>query len=94
MIEAGINAVDVFEILGHSDLKITMRYCHASIENKRQAVEKLGEIYGSSRKKVERFCTDFRRPPSCGRTADNPWHYRETVRAAKTFLEEHPEEAR
>jgi len=53
MIEAGINVVDVCEILGHSDLKITMRYCHASIENRRQAIEKLGEIYGSSREKVE-----------------------------------------
>jgi integrase len=53
MIEAGINVVDVCDILGHSDLKITMRYCHASIENKRQAVERLGEIYGSSREKVE-----------------------------------------
>lgn len=53
MIEAGINVVDVCEILGHSDLKITMRYCHASVEKKRQAIEKLGEIYGSSREKVE-----------------------------------------
>ena len=53
MIEAGINVVDVCEIAGHSDLKITMKYCHASIDNKRRAVEKLGEIYGSSRKKVE-----------------------------------------
>jgi len=53
MIEAGINVVDVCEVLGHSDLKITMRYCHASVDNKRRAVEKLGEIYGSSREKVE-----------------------------------------
>jgi len=53
MIEAGVNVVDVCEILGHSDLKITMRYCHASTDNKRKAVEKLGEIYGSSREKVE-----------------------------------------
>ena len=53
MIEAGINVVDVCEVLGHSDLKITMRYCHASTVNKRRAVEKLGEIYGNSREKVE-----------------------------------------
>ena len=53
MIEAGVNVVDVCEILGHSDLKITMLYCHSSIDKRRQAVEKLGEIYGTSRKKVE-----------------------------------------
>jgi integrase len=53
MIQAGINVVDVCELLGHSDLKTTMRYCHASVDNKRRAVETLGEIYGESRKKVE-----------------------------------------
>jgi integrase len=53
MIQGGENVVDVSEIAGHSDLKITMRYCHASMENKRRAVAKLGEIYGTSRKKLE-----------------------------------------
>jgi integrase len=53
MIEAGVNVVDVCEILGHSDLKITMKYCHASSEKKRLAIEKLSEIYGDSRQKVD-----------------------------------------
>jgi integrase len=53
MSEAGVNIVDICEIAGHSDIKITKRYCHASIDNKRRAVEELGEIYGESRKKVE-----------------------------------------
>jgi len=53
MIEAGVNVVDVCELLGHSDLKITMKYCHPSTENKRQAVEQLSAIYEKSRDKVE-----------------------------------------
>lgn len=53
MIEAGVNVVDVSEILGHSDLKITMRYCHSSSENKRRAIEGLSLVYGESRQKVD-----------------------------------------
>jgi integrase len=53
MIEVGINVVDVCELLGHSDLKITMKYCHPSIDNKRQAVERLSMIYDGSRNKVD-----------------------------------------
>lgn len=53
MIEAGVDVVSVSKILGHSDLKITMRYCHPSRDTMRQAVEKLAEIYSPTRKKLE-----------------------------------------
>jgi integrase len=51
MIEAGIDVVTVCEILGHSDLKITLRYCHSSSKTKRDAVEKLSRTYLPAAKK-------------------------------------------
>ena len=39
--------------LGHSDLKITMKYCHDKSESKRQAVEIMSGIYLDSRQKVD-----------------------------------------
>ncbi len=45
MIAAGVDVVTVSEILGHSDLKTTLRYCHSSTKTKREAVEKLSRIY-------------------------------------------------
>ena len=46
MITAGIDIVTVSEILGHSDIKMTMRYAHPTPENKRHAVEKLAAVFG------------------------------------------------
>ena len=51
MIEDGIDVVSVCELLGHSDLKITLRYCHSSSKTKRDAVEKLSRIYLPAAKK-------------------------------------------
>jgi len=45
MIRAGIDIVTVSELIGHSDLKQTMRYCHSSMETKQEAVGKLSRIY-------------------------------------------------
>jgi len=39
--------------LGHSDLKITMKYCHDKSESKRKAVEIMSDIYSDSRQKVD-----------------------------------------
>ena len=39
--------------LGHSDLKIIMKYCHDKCESKRQAVEIMSGIYLDSRQKVD-----------------------------------------
>jgi site-specific recombinase XerD len=44
MIEGGIDIVTVSKILGHSDIKITMRYCHPTPENMQKAVDKLGAM--------------------------------------------------
>jgi integrase len=53
MIKAGINIAIVCQVLRHSDIRITMRYCHAGSEDKSRAVEKLSEIYSESRQKVD-----------------------------------------
>ena len=41
MVTDGIDLVTVAEILGHSDIKITMRYAHSTPEDKRKAVNVL-----------------------------------------------------
>jgi len=47
MVMRGIDLVTVKEILGHSDIKMTMRYAHPTPENKRRAVAVLGSIFES-----------------------------------------------
>ena len=44
MVAAGIDLVTVKEILGHADIKTTMRYAHPTPENKRRAVNALAAI--------------------------------------------------
>ncbi len=53
MVTAGIDLVTVSEILGHSDIKMTMRYAHPTPENKRRAVEAL-EMFTRKRHEVEK----------------------------------------
>ena len=43
MVEAGIDIVTVSKILGHADIKMTMRYAHPTPENMRRAVETLAQ---------------------------------------------------
>jgi len=45
MIRAGIDIVTVSELIGHSDPKMTLRYCHSSLETKQEAVDTLSRIY-------------------------------------------------
>lgn len=45
MIEAGVDIVTASKILGHSDIKMTMRYCHPMVETMQRAVDNLGEIF-------------------------------------------------
>jgi integrase len=45
MIRAGVDIVTVAEILGHSDIKQTIRYCHSDVQSKRDAVAKVSQIY-------------------------------------------------
>lgn len=51
--EAGVDVVTVKEILGHSDIKMTIRYCHPSEETLQRAVAKLGKLYEQTRQKVD-----------------------------------------
>lgn len=46
MVAAGIDLVTVKDILGHANIKTTMRYAHPTPENKRKAVDALAAILG------------------------------------------------
>ncbi len=46
MVTGGVDLVTVAEILGHSDIKMTMRYAHPTPENKRKAVNVLATAFG------------------------------------------------
>jgi integrase len=52
MIKAGVDVVTVCELLGHSDLKITLRYCHSTSETKREAIEKISQAYSPTRQNL------------------------------------------
>jgi integrase len=45
MIMGGVDLVTVSQILGHSDIKMTMRYAHPTPENKRKAVSVLTSAF-------------------------------------------------
>ena len=53
MVEAGVDLVTVSKILGHSDIKLTMRYAHPGEKTMRAAAEKLGQIYEQAQQKVD-----------------------------------------
>ncbi|MCK4647953.1 site-specific integrase [bacterium] len=56
MVTKGIDLVTVSKILGHADIKTTMRYAHPTPENKRNAVNALGSIFVKPKK------TDTKQP--------------------------------
>ena len=47
-VSGGASLSDVKEILGHSDLKMTMRYAHLSPAHLRRAVDKLDGLTSSA----------------------------------------------
>lgn len=53
MLQGGADIMSVSKIAGHASIVMTQRYCHASPESMRRAVEKLGEFMEKSREKVE-----------------------------------------
>lgn len=46
MVMNGVDIVTVKEILGHKDIRTTLRYCHPTPENKRKAVSVLASLFG------------------------------------------------
>ena len=58
--EAGCDAFTIAQLLGHSDVRVTMRYVRSIEETKRAAVE---AIKLSSRKSVHKLTTNEIRPP-------------------------------
>lgn len=51
MVTGGIDLVTVSKILGHSDIKMTMKYAHPTPENKRKAVNVLAAAFEQKDKK-------------------------------------------
>ena len=43
LVQKGVSLYEVKELLGHSDIKMTMRYAHLANETLRQAISKLDE---------------------------------------------------
>ena len=58
--EAGCDAFTIAQLLGHSDVRVTMRYVRSVEETKRAAVQ---AIKLSSRKSVHKLATNEIRPP-------------------------------
>lgn len=48
MVTGGVDLVTVAEILGHADIKMTMRYAHPTPENKRKAVNVLAAVFSKA----------------------------------------------
>lgn len=59
MVTGGIDLVTVSEILGHSDIKMTMRYAHPTPENRRKAVNVLAFIFSQRDASREKSGTDM-----------------------------------
>lgn len=53
MLQSGADIVSVSKIAGHASIIMTQRYCHASPELQRLAVNKVGEILDQTRQKVD-----------------------------------------
>lgn len=49
----GVDLMTIKELLGHKDIKMTMRYAHLSPDHKRLAVQKLESVYKAARKIIE-----------------------------------------
>ena len=56
--DAGADPFVIAEILGHSDLRMTKRYTHATDERKRQALERLGQFSNRKPEKRRSFQTN------------------------------------
>ncbi|MBC8357344.1 MAG: site-specific integrase [Candidatus Aminicenantes bacterium] len=52
MVTGGVDLVTVAEILGHTDIKMTMRYAYPTPENKRKAVEVLSAVFGGGGERI------------------------------------------
>jgi integrase len=58
--DSGADAFTIAELLGHSDLRMTKRYTHATDQRKRAAVERLAE-YGKAETNCLKFVTKQKR---------------------------------
>jgi len=59
MVTGGIDLVTVSEILGHSDIKMTMRYAHPTPENRRKAVNVLAAVFDQKGRNQEKSGTNM-----------------------------------
>ncbi len=63
MITGGVDLVTVSEILGHSDIRTTMRYAHPTPENKKRAFNVLAAVFGGESVEEDMQVTDKRDLP-------------------------------
>ena len=49
----GVDLMTIKELLGHKDIKMTMRYAHLSPDHKRLAVQKLESAYRADKKRFD-----------------------------------------
>jgi integrase len=72
MLQSGADIVSVSKIAGHASIVMTQRYCHASPELQRLAVNKVGEILGPTRQNLDTHSgTVIEVPPVCILGRDN-----------------------
>jgi len=48
---SGVDLMTVKELLGHKDIKMTMRYSHLSPDHKRMAVKRIETVFNSNKEK-------------------------------------------
>ena len=58
MIWGEVYLITTAEILGHADIKMTMRYAHPTPENMKRAVEKLAETFNQKFHQVDPTITE------------------------------------
>ena len=47
LVNSGVDIVTVKELLGHSNISVTMRYAHTNLDSKRAAVDRL-DVFGDN----------------------------------------------
>ena len=48
---SGVDLMTVKELLGHKDIKMTMRYSHLSPDHKRMAVKRIETVFNANKEK-------------------------------------------
>ncbi len=74
LVMAGVDLTTVKELLGHKDIKMTLRYAHLAPAHKAEAVKKLGNLFApqslvQSDEKMVNYCTGTEVNSAAGKSA-------------------------